>query len=167
MEVLFEALAADFRANRGRLHLFVVISLFRVAHAARNSDSWIIRSVIGLSLTLLYRSVSLLLFSIDIPTRTVIGSGLAIHHGFGIVVHADATIGRDVTLRQGVTIGAMSGSRRAPIVGDGVEIGASALVVGAVRIGDCSVVGAGSVVVRDVPEAGVVAGNPARLMNSA
>jgi acetyltransferase-like isoleucine patch superfamily enzyme len=48
-------------------------------------------------------------------------------------------------------------------IGSGAWIGAGATVLGAV-VGDGAVVGAASVVVADVPDAVVVAGNPARLI---
>ncbi len=45
----------------------------------------------------------------------------------------------------------------------GASIGANAVVVCGVTIGDWAMVGAGSVVTRDVPDHGLVWGNPARL----
>jgi acetyltransferase-like isoleucine patch superfamily enzyme len=56
----------------------------------------------------------------------------------------------------------------APVkIGRGVFIGARAIVLKGITIGDRAVVGAGAVVTRDVPAGGVVAGNPARLLNEA
>lgn len=51
-------------------------------------------------------------------------------------------------------------------IGHDVWIGGGAIILPGVTIGDGSVVGAGSVVVRDVPAAKVVAGNPARILRS-
>ncbi|MDF0668308.1 MAG: sugar O-acetyltransferase [Nitrospira sp.] len=51
-------------------------------------------------------------------------------------------------------------------IGNDVWIGGGAIVLPGVTIGDRSVIGAGSVVVRDVPSAKVVAGNPARIIRS-
>ncbi|MCP5750224.1 serine acetyltransferase, partial [Klebsiella pneumoniae] len=42
--------------------------------------------------------------AIDLPLKTAIGPGLAIIHGWGLVVTRGATIGRNVTLFHGVTI---------------------------------------------------------------
>lgn len=49
------------------------------------------------------------------------------------------------------------------VVEQGAAIGGGAIVLPGVRIGRMAVVGSGSVVTRDVPERGIVAGNPARL----
>ncbi len=51
-------------------------------------------------------------------------------------------------------------------IGNDVWIGGGAIILPGVTIGDRSVIGAGSVVVRDVPAARVVAGNPARIIRS-
>lgn len=55
-------------------------------------------------------------------------------------------------------------SRGDTVVGDDVWIGNGATVMPGVRIGHGAVVAAGSVVVTDVPDYGVVGGNPARLL---
>ena len=49
------------------------------------------------------------------------------------------------------------------VVGYGAAIGGGAVVLPGVRIGRMALVGAGAVVTKDVPERGIVAGNPARL----
>lgn len=51
-------------------------------------------------------------------------------------------------------------------IGKNAFIGARALILPGVSVGDGAVVGAGSVVTRDVAEASVVAGNPARPLAS-
>jgi maltose O-acetyltransferase len=51
-------------------------------------------------------------------------------------------------------------------IGNDVWIGGGAIILPGVTIGDRSVIGAGSVVVRDVPAAKVVAGNPARIIRA-
>ncbi len=85
------------------------------------------------------------------------------------------TIGDDVTLAPGVyviahdasTKAATGHTRIAPVrIGSRVFIGARTTILPGVTIGDDVVVGAGSVVARDVPPATVVAGNPARPIQS-
>lgn len=50
------------------------------------------------------------------------------------------------------------------VVAAGASIGAGAVVLGGVSIGEWAMVGAGAVVVRDVPDHGLVVGNPAGLI---
>ena len=49
------------------------------------------------------------------------------------------------------------------LVKDGASIGANSTIVAGTTIGKCAMVGAGSVVTKDVPDHGLVFGNPARL----
>jgi maltose O-acetyltransferase len=51
-------------------------------------------------------------------------------------------------------------------IGHDVWIGGGAIILPGVNIGDSSVIGAGSIVVRDVPSASVVVGNPARIIRT-
>ena len=52
------------------------------------------------------------------------------------------------------------------LVRRGASIGSGATLLGGITIGENALVGAGSVVTRDVPSNAVVAGNPARVMQS-
>lgn len=94
---------------------------------------------------------------IEIHPGATIGRRLFIDHGFGVVIGETATIGDDVTLYHGVTLGGRGwwvdekGSRRHPSVGDRVVLGAGATVLGPVHIGDDAAVGALSLVTSDIP----------------
>lgn len=55
-------------------------------------------------------------------------------------------------------------SLKGPRIGKNAKIGANSTILPGVVIGCNALVGAGSVVTRDVPENGVVVGNPARLI---
>lgn len=109
--------------------------------------------------------------AIDLPSMTQIGPGLAIHHGWGIVINRDAMIGRNVTIMHGVTIGqaddiAPDGSRTTafPKIGDDVWIGPHAVIVGGINVGNGARVLGGAIVTRDVPAGAMVGGNPARII---
>lgn len=92
----------------------------------------------------------------------VFGPGLAIPHYGTIVVHANAKIGSNCRLQEGVTIGAANGSHEAAVIGNNCYFGSGAKVIGAVRIADDVAVGANAVVTRDISEQGTTwAGMPA------
>jgi serine O-acetyltransferase len=101
---------------------------------------------------------------ISLPPEAQIGPGLRIYHFGNIFIHERAVIGRNCTLRQGVTIGNIGLEGPVPIIEDDVELGAYAQVYGAVRIGRGAKIGAMSVVLCDVPAGATVFGNPARIL---
>lgn len=104
---------------------------------------------------------------IEIHPEARIGRNLFIDHGMGVVIGQTATIGNNVTLYHGVTLGGKggdaAGSKRHPDIGDNVVIGAGAQVLGAISVGDDSAVGANAVVTSNVPPCVIVTGIPARI----
>lgn len=104
---------------------------------------------------------------ISLPREATIGGGLRIWHFGGVFVHPDAVIGRNCTLRQGVTIGNRYPDGPVPVIGDDVEFGAYAQVLGGVRIGNGCRIGALSVVLCDVPDGATAIGVPARVVEKA
>jgi thymidylate kinase len=97
------------------------------------------------------------LFDSDIHCR--LPSDIHLPHPYGIAIHAQAVIGRRVTVMQQVTIGWKdSAENGAPVIGDDVYVGAGARVLGDVRIGDRVVIGANAVVTRDIPAGSTVVG---------
>jgi serine O-acetyltransferase len=106
-------------------------------------------------------------YGISIPYNTRIGPGLYIGHYGGIVVSDAAKIGRDCNINHGVTIGMKYGGKTpgVPVIGDRVYLGPGCVVVGGIRLGSDAAVGANAVVVDSVPNSGVVAGVPARLLS--
>jgi serine O-acetyltransferase len=109
----------------------------------------------------------------DFPWSTQIGPGLALTHGWALVINSGARIGSNVTLFHGVTLGrrdriAADGRRETayPVIEDEVWIGPHATVVGGVTIGRGSRIGAGAFVTDDVPPYSVVIGNPASIVKT-
>jgi serine O-acetyltransferase len=114
---------------------------------------------------LAYRVIETLT-GISIPKSAEIGPGLRIYHFGNVFVHAQANIGANCTLRQGVTIGNRHEGGPVPVLEDDVELGAYAQILGGVRIGRGAKIGAMSVVLCDVPAGATAVGVPARVVES-
>lgn len=114
--------------------------------------------------------LNLVLFGIEISPRCEIGPGVFFPHTYGTVIGA-YSIGTNVTIFQGVTLGAKSLDMKfdpsmRPRIGDNVTLGSGCKVLGGIDIGENAVVGANAVVVRSVPADSVATGIPARAKNS-
>jgi serine O-acetyltransferase len=100
---------------------------------------------------------------IDIHPGAEIGDGFAIDHGTGIVVGETTTIGDNVKLYQGVTLGALSvakdcaSKKRHPTIEDDVVIYSGATILGGETIiGKGSVIGGNVWLTYSVPSNSVV-----------
>ncbi|WP_324778856.1 serine acetyltransferase [Thiobacillus sedimenti] len=109
--------------------------------------------------------------AIDLSWKTQVGPGLAITHGWGLVVNPKARIGANVTLFNGVTLGrrdriSQEGARMTeyPQLEDEVWVGPHAIIVGGVTIGRGSRVAGGAFVTESVMPNSVVSGNPAAIV---
>lgn len=98
----------------------------------------------------------------EIGYETIIDGGLKIAHTTGIVISGNSIIGKNLTIRQNVTIGQKHG--KAPKIGDNVEIGAGAVILGDINIGNNCKIGANSVVLKDIPNGSVVVGIPGKII---
>ena len=139
---------------------FVALQTHRFAHRLWQSG----RKEFALYL----QSQSSRVFAVDIHPAARMGKGIMLDHATGIVIGETAVVGNNVTILQGVTLGATGKQRgdRHPKVRAGVLLGAGALVLGNIEIGTMSKVGAGSVVLSAVPAHCTVAGVPARVVRT-
>ena len=103
---------------------------------------------------------------VDIHPGAQLGRRLFIDHAMGVVIGETASVGNDVTMYQGVTLGGTGKGhgKRHPTVCDGVFIGNNANVLGNITVGENSRIGAGSVVLADVPPNSTVVGVPAHIV---
>lgn len=112
---------------------------------------------------LLYRLIETA-SGITLPKSARVGPGLRIWHFGNVIVHADAVIGANCTLRHGVTIGTRQENGAVPVIGDNADIGAYAQILGGIKIGNDCRIGAMSVVLCDVPDGATAVGAPARIV---
>lgn len=116
------------------------------------------------------RTAGVLLVGAEFVPGMTIGTGLCLPHPVGVVMGNDLVIGDNVTIAQGVTIGARivdaTIDQGYPTICDGAIVLARATIVGGVRVGKHAQVGANSLVVSDVPDFAVVLGVPARRIAS-
>jgi serine O-acetyltransferase len=140
---------------------FMPVLLCRLAH-------WFYLMRLG-PIAKLVSLLNFFLFGIEIAVRCPIGKGLFLPHTQGTVIGAWC-IGENVTIFQGVTLGAreldfsyQESSR--PIVGDGVVIGSGAKVLGWLSLGSDCRIGANAVVLSDVAPRLVAVGIPAKTVD--
>lgn len=142
---------------------FHVMVAHRLAHPLWNAGLHTISRLI--------MQIARWLTGIEIHPAAKIGAGFFADHGMGIVIGQTATLGANVTLYHGVTLGgvmpavdakAQRSVKRHPTVEDDVIIGAGAQILGPVTIGRCARVGGNSVVTKDVADGQTVVGIPAK-----
>ena len=89
----------------------------------------------------------------------------------GVVIGQTSTIGENVTLYHGVTLGGVNpaensskqrNQKRHPTIGDNVIIGAGAQILGPITVDKCARVGGNSVVTKDIGQGITVVGVPAK-----
>jgi len=124
-----------------------------------------LRMVVTVIYSVLY-SITRLITGIDIPRSVVVGEGLRIFHFGGVNFAPNVVIGKRCRMRQGITVGLLTESGPAPVVGDDVFIGAYAQILGPITIGDGAKIGAMSVVLQDVPPGATAVGIPARILSA-
>jgi serine O-acetyltransferase len=110
--------------------------------------------------------VARFLTGIEIHPGAKIGRRLFIDHGMGVVIGETASVGDDVTLYQGVTLGGTGKEHgnRHPTLEDNVVVGGGAKILGNIVVGKNCRIGAGSVVLRNVPDDSTVVGVPGHII---
>lgn len=98
-----------------------------------------------------------ILLGYSIPVGKV-GPGLSIAHTGTIVINGNTTVGENLRIHEGVTIGATNGSKKAPQLGDNIFVGTGAKIIGDLKIASDVAVGANAVVVKDIDEPGTTWG---------
>lgn len=169
MTTFFEEIRQDIAAAQardpasrglGRLEVFATyngvhaVLAHRVAHRIDRAGIPLLPRMISY--------LSRIVTGVEIHPSAVIGENIFIDHGAGVVIGETASIGRDVTLYQGVTLGGtgLEPGKRHPTVEDRVTVGSGAKLLGPITVGAGAKIGANSVVIHDVPPNSTVVGNP-------
>ena len=97
-----------------------------------------------------------------------VGGGIIFEHHSNIAISVGSTLGDNVTIFQGCTIGKNFGGKHCgyPTIGNNVILFAGCKVLGKIKVGNNVIVGANSVVTHDVPDNCVVAGVPAKIIST-
>lgn len=174
---LFQIIQSDYRKHQKYGgHFFGIVFFtqgfwavfqYRIAHFIYSKIKWQPFRFLGLLLMLFWQKIIEITTGISIPSSSRIGDSFYIGHFGGIIINANAVIGNNCNISQGVTIG-VSGrdeTRGTPILGNEVYIGANAVVTGNITIGDEVLIGACSMVNDSFPDKAVVLGVPAILIS--
>ncbi len=96
-------------------------------------------------------------YAIDISPLATIAEGLEIRHFPGLVIRPDCEIGKNIVLRQSITIGQKTrGDKGKTVIGDNVNVGANSCIIGDITIGSNVTIGAMSFVNKDIPDNHIV-----------
>ena len=92
-----------------------------------------------------------------------IAKGFSIAHYGTIIINETSVIGENCRVHAGVNIGATSGEKKAPAIGNNVYIGPGAKLVGNITVADGVCIGANATVVRSITEPNTTwGGTPAK-----
>lgn len=147
---------------------FWAIYQYRIAHYLYKNVRWKIFRIPLLFLTLIWQKIIEILTGISIASSVKIGHSFYIGHFGGIIINANAVIGDNCNISQGVSIG-VSGfgeKRGVPIIGSDVYIGANTVVAGKITIGNNVLIGACSMVKDSFGDNSVLMGVPALVISN-
>ena len=146
---------------------FWAVFQYRIAHFVYSKVKWQPFRFLLLFMGLIGQKTIEILTGISIPASVKIGHSFYIGHFGGIIINANAVIGNNCNISQGVTIG-VSGrdaNRGVPIIGNEVYIGANAVISGNITVGNQVSIGACSFVNVSVEENSVLLGVPATIIS--
>ncbi|WP_035050845.1 serine O-acetyltransferase EpsC [Carnobacterium pleistocenium] len=137
---------------------YYAIMFHRVAHMLYQRNQFLISRIIA--------NISRFLTGIEIHPGATIGRRLFIDHGMGVVIGETASVGDDVVIFQGVTLGGTGKDKgkRHPTIGNDVLLSAYVQVLGPITIGDHSKIGASAVVLKSIPSNATAVGIPAKVV---
>ncbi|MHC0442720.1 serine O-acetyltransferase [Flavobacterium sp. 3-210] len=174
---VFQLIASDYKKHQKYGgHFFTIVFLtqgfwaifqYRIAHLIHKKITWKFFRFPLLGFVLLWQKNIEIFTGISIPYAAKIGHSFYIGHFGGIIINANAVIGDNCNISQGVTIGVsgVNENRGTPILGNEVYIGANSVVAGKINLGNNVVVGACSMVKDSFSDNSIVMGVPAVLIS--
>ncbi len=98
--------------------------------------------------------ISSMITGIEIHPKVKIGKNFFIDHGTGVVIGETCTIGDNVTIYHGVTLGGRSTikGKRHPTIRNDVVIGVGAKILGPITIGAGAKIAPGAIIISDVDD---------------
>lgn len=143
------------------------IFIYRISNYIYNSKLPFFIKKILLLFSILWQKWIEIITGISIPYSCKIGHSFYIGHFGNIIINANAVIGNNCNISQGVTIG-VSGrgnNRGVPIIGDNNYIGANAVIVGKINIGNNCVIAANSLIIQSLKDNSTAIGVPSEVIN--
>lgn len=162
MKKLAHIIKQDIQANRKDPLTILPLMVYRLGnHLHYRFRVPVLKQLLWVLYRILYILVIRICSQACFPATAKVGARLRLPHGMnGIVVHANAELGDDVTLFHQVTIGTSSlyEDNGNPVIGNKVAIGAGAKVLGPIVVEDEVKIGANAVLVKSVPRGATVIG---------
>jgi len=145
---------------------FRVVVLYRIGcwMNERSSHYVVLRLI-----TMLLKNHLLIKYSVELSFVYPAGPGLVLPHPHNLVVGRGARLGSNITIYNGVTLGALrtgdsDDCNNFPKLHDHVTVFTGAKVLGDISVGSNSVIAANSVVLKSCPSNSLLGGVPARLL---
>lgn len=145
---------------------WIFVSKYRIVYLKRKCEIYRNNKFRFLFYRLLYEYY-MTKYGVDIGAKAKIGPGFIVRHVGGIAINSNVTIGKDVEILQGVTIGYERRGKRQgnPVIGNRVWIGSNAIIVGKICVGNNVLIAPGAFVNFDVPDNSIVIGNPGKILS--